>query len=198
RLVRYGPCYRSLRKLVCGSELPAGRMPRCYRLDIVLPSPVPTHRLEPESLPFAYWTDKRLFHSTPKAFGAEAASPLAAIFAHQVDDAIAHLEEPLLKHAMLGHGNELLGQQLSRRVHRYGDGFQGPLQISDGHSDFIDIFIAQCRGQFRAGQGGMGRQFNGGRFVLERTVFVEELVDPNRERERRAIQTVVLESFNQR
>src|SRR6202043_648264 len=142
RLVRYGPCYRSLRKLVCGSELPAGRMPRCYRLDIVLPSPVPTHRLEPESLPFAYWTDKRLFHSTPKAFGAEAASPLAAIFAHQVDDAIAHLKEPLLKHAMLRRSDELLAQELSRRVHRPSEGFQTPVQIRHAHSAFINLFIA--------------------------------------------------------
>src|SRR5437588_10790401 len=30
-------------------------MPRFGRLDILSPSPVPTHRLEPESLPFAYF-----------------------------------------------------------------------------------------------------------------------------------------------
>src|SRR5215471_6097452 len=56
RPVRYGPCCKSCRILVSGSELPARRMPQCHRPGIVSPSPTPTHRTPPESLPFA-WLD---------------------------------------------------------------------------------------------------------------------------------------------
>jgi hypothetical protein len=52
------------------------------------------------------WTELALFHSTPKAVGAETASPLAAIFTHQGNDAVSYLEEPLLQHRVLRGGNQ--------------------------------------------------------------------------------------------
>jgi hypothetical protein len=59
-----------------------------------------------------------LFHSTPKAFGAETATPLFAIFTHESDNAIAHLKEPLLQHRMLGRSNQLRRlSELRRSLH---------------------------------------------------------------------------------
>ena len=51
---------------------------------------------------------------------------------------------------------------------------------------------------FGAGQGGMGSQFHGGRFVLERGLLVEKLVDPDGQRESRAIQSVILKPIRRR
>src|SRR6185503_8627085 len=53
------------------------------------------------------WTESTLFHSTPKAFGAKTAAPLAAILTHESDNAIANLKEPLLQHRVLGRSNQL-------------------------------------------------------------------------------------------
>ena len=88
-----------------------------------------------------------------------------------------------------------LREQLAAALHRSRDRFQRALQIGDRHSDFIDVFVAQGRRQFRAGQGGMRGEFHRGRFVLQGRIFVEELIDPDRQREGRAIKTVILEAL---
>jgi hypothetical protein len=69
-----------------------------------------------------YWTQSRLFHSTPKAFGAEAPEPLAPVLSHERNDSVADLEEPLLENHMLLR-NKPFGEQLRASLHRDGDGF---------------------------------------------------------------------------
>ena len=70
------------------------------------------------------WTERRLIHSTPKAFGAEAPEPLAAILAHEGNNAVAHLEQSLFEDGMLLWRDDLLGEQLRTRFHRDGNRFQ--------------------------------------------------------------------------
>ena len=89
-------------------------------------------------------------------------------------------------------------EQLRARFHRDGDRFQGALEIGDRHPDLVDVVIAQGRGQLGARQGGMGGQLHRRRLVLERRLFVEELVDPDRQGERRPIEAVILEAVGRR
>src|SRR4029450_2412767 len=105
------------------------------------------------------WTESTLFHSTPKVFGAETATPLFTIFTHESDNAVAHLKEPLLQHRMLGSSNQLRRlSELRRCVHCNGDRLQGPLQVRDRHPDFVDMVVAQGRSELGASQRGMPRQ----------------------------------------
>src|SRR5947208_15985077 len=85
-----------------------------------------------------------LFHSTPKAFGAEPATPLAAVLAYQSDNAVSHLKKPLPKHCILRTGNQPGDlSELHRRVHRNRDCFQRPLQIGDCHPEFTQTIATK-------------------------------------------------------
>src|SRR5437762_13129911 len=74
------------------------------------------------------WTEPALFHSTPKAFGVETPTPLAAIFTHLGHNAIAHLKDRPSQHRMLRRTNQPRKlSELRRRVHRNRDRLQGSL-----------------------------------------------------------------------
>ena len=69
---------------------------------------------------------------------------------------------------------------LAAESQRYRDGFERALQIGDGHSQLVDVVVTPGRGQVRAGQRGVRRQFDCHRLILQRGVLIEQLVDPNR------------------
>src|ERR1041384_6223301 len=117
-------------------------MPRNHPSGSVSPDRVPGHRPEPESLPYAYLDGKAANSFNPALERAVAPEPLAAILAHQGDNAVADLEEALVKNAMLLWRNQFFGQQLSPRFHRHRDGLQRPLQIRDRHSDLVHVVVA--------------------------------------------------------
>src|SRR5215472_16445489 len=114
-----------------------------------------------------------LFHSTPEAAGAEPATPLGTILAHQPDNAVAYFKQSLLQDQVVGSGDQSGGlfSQLHRCVHRSRDRLQGTLQIGDSHPDFIEMITAQRCRQFRAGQSRVGRQLDGGGFILKTGVL---------------------------
>src|SRR5215475_15554167 len=81
-----------------------------------------------------------LFHSTLKGIWAETATPLSAIFTHQAYDTVADFKEPLLQHQILRPADQAGGlSQLRCCIHRGRNRLQGPLQICDGHSDFVEM-----------------------------------------------------------
>src|ERR1041385_5031139 len=102
-------------------------MPRNHPSGSVSPDRVPGHRPEPEALPYAYLDGKAANSFNPALERAVAPEPLAAILPHQGDNAVADLEEALLKDGMLLGRNEFLGQQLRPGFHRDCDGLQRPL-----------------------------------------------------------------------
>src|SRR5260370_42309984 len=61
-----------------------------------------------------------LFHSTPEAAGAEPATPLGAILAHQPDNAVAYFKQSLLQHQGIGLRDQsfALSSPLHPCVHR--------------------------------------------------------------------------------
>src|SRR6266436_1860015 len=56
-----------------------------------------------------------LFHSTPEAAGAEPATPLGAILAHQPDNAVAYFKQSLLQDQVVGLGDQSGG--VSSQLH---------------------------------------------------------------------------------
>src|SRR6266481_4169779 len=110
-----------------------------------------------------------LFHSTPEAAGAEPATPLGTILAHQPDNAVAYFKQSLLQDQIVRPGDESCGlsSQLHRCVHRSRDRLQRTLQIRDGHPDFIEMITAQGCRQFGAGQSRVSRQLDGGGLILK-------------------------------
>src|SRR3954452_15860430 len=102
-------------------------MPRSHPSGSVLPDRVPGHRPEPESLPYAYLDGKAANSFNPALERAVAPQPLAAILAHQGDNAVADLKEALFKDGMLLRRDEFFGQQLSAGFHRDRDRLQRPL-----------------------------------------------------------------------
>ncbi len=54
------------------------------------------------------------------------------------------------------------------------------------------MVVAQGRSQLGAGQRGVRSQFYRCRFVLERSVLIEQLIDPNRQGKSGPIQTMLL------
>ena len=110
-----------------------------------------------------------LFHSTAIAFEtAEAAQPFAAIFAHQGNNAVADLEEPLLEHGLLLRVISFSASSWAAASIAIVIAFKRALQIRDRHPDLVHIFVAQGGGQFGAGQRRVSRQFDRRRLVLER------------------------------
>src|SRR5437667_1915447 len=137
-----------------------------------------------------------LFHSTPKAVGTETATPLGAIITHQAYDAVAHFKQSLLQHQVLRPADQPGGLlQLRCCIHRRRYCLQGPFQICDGHPDFVQMITAQRCCQLGAREGRVRRQFDRSGLVLERTVLIEQLIDPEREIEGSAIKIVLLEGF---
>src|SRR5207302_10840927 len=61
--------------------------------------------------------------------------------------------------------------------------------------ELVDVVVAEGGSQFCARQGRVGGQFDRGRLVLEGCVLVEQFIDPNRQRESRAIENMILKSF---
>src|SRR5438094_7145897 len=103
-----------------------------------------------------------LFHSTPKAVGTETATPLGAIITHQAYDAVAHFKQSLLQHQVLRPADQSGGlSQLRCCIHRRCDRLQGPFQIRDSHSDFVQMITAQRCCELRAGQSRVSSQLNG-------------------------------------
>jgi hypothetical protein len=81
-------------------------------------------------------------HATPKACGSAPASPFAAVFPHQRNNAVANLKKALLQNRVLRWSNKFIGKEPGRGLERHRDRFQCALQISDRHPDFIHIVIA--------------------------------------------------------
>src|SRR5215467_3485701 len=70
-----------------------------------------------------------LFHSTPKAVGPEAATPLGAILTHQAHDAVAYFKQSLLQYQIFRPADQSGDlSQLHSRVHRSRNRLQGSLQ----------------------------------------------------------------------
>src|SRR5215471_8083947 len=137
-----------------------------------------------------------LFHSTLKTVRAETTAPLSAIFTHQAYDAVADFEESLLQHQIFRSADQSGGlSQLGRCVHRGRDRLQGSFQIRDRHPDFVEMITAQRCCQLCTGQSRMSSELNGCGLVLERSVLIEQLVDPKREIESSPIKIVLLEGF---
>src|SRR5215813_5809178 len=85
-----------------------------------------------------------LFHSRPKAVGAETAAPLGAILAHQAYDAVAYFKQSLLQYQVFRPADQSCGpSQLRCCIHRSSDRLQRSLQIRDGHPDFVEMIAAQ-------------------------------------------------------
>jgi len=86
-------------------------------------------------------------------FRAKAATPFCAVFAHENNDAIAHLKQSLLQYCVLAAGDLPRGRsQFRRRFHGSGDSLQRALQIRNRHPDLVEIVATQCCGEFGAGQ----------------------------------------------
>ena len=96
---------------------------------------------------------------------------------------------------MLDACDGFLADELGGGIHRQGDRFERTLQIGDRHPEFFAIFVAQCRGQFRGGQGGVGRQFHRCGVVRQPVMRFEKVIDPNRQVKGSAIEHVLLEVF---
>ena len=67
-----------------------------------------------------------------------------------------------------------------RGVHRDGDRFERALQVGDRHPELLRFLVAQGGRQFGAGQGGVGRELDRGRIVLQRGAALKEAIDPDR------------------
>src|SRR6266853_428702 len=128
----------------------------------------------------------------------EPAPPLGAVVAHQLDDAVADLKEPLVERAEAFLVERRVLAKLKRGLDRRGDRLQRALEIRDCHPDFVHVVVAERGRELRAGDRGIGGKAPGRGLILDVVDFVEELIDPDRQRERRLVERMHLEALRLR